>query len=91
MIRENSYAKNRELTNARLEAEKKALEKSSHEKAQEQLGKTKFQDIAEQRYQSKLASLSGNKFDVAKMQANAKQKKKEADIQRDMLFYKKWN
>ena len=90
MSKGNDFAKNRELTSARLEAEKEALDRSPRELSQQQLGKTKFQDIADQRYQSKMADLYGNKFDVNKMHEDAKKRKKGFDLQRDIIFFKKW-
>jgi len=91
MIRENNFLKNKELTQAKLDVEKKSIDQNYKGTNQEQLGKTKFQDIADQRYQNKMYELSGNKFDVNKMIENAKKKKKGFDTQRDILFYKKWN
>ena len=90
MLGDNSFLKNKELHQARLEQEKKLSDQLGHGTNQAQLGKQKFQDIADQRYQANLAQLQGNKFDVDAMMEKAKKKKKGMDIQRDITFYKKW-
>lgn len=91
MIGDNSFLKNKELTQNKLDTERKKLETRNLDTNQAQLGKTKFQDIADQRYQANLNQIQGNKFDVHAMMENAKKKKKGMDTLRDITFHKKWN
>ena len=91
MVGDNSFLKNRELKQAKLDFEKKELDKLGYGTNQAQLGRQKFQDIADQRYQANLAQLQGNKFSPEKMMENAKKKKKGMDVLKDITFYKKWN
>ncbi len=91
MIHENTFSRNRELKQAKLNAEKKSLETKNTGTNQAQLGNQKFQDIADNRYNEKLSQLQGKKFNAEEMMKNAKKEKKKMDVLRDMTFYKKWN
>ena len=90
MSRGNSFLKNKELKQAKLEAEKKKIEEKHKGTNQEQIGREKFQEIADQRFQNKIAELYGSKFDANKMMDNAKKSKKRLDAQKDIMFFKKW-
>lgn len=89
-MHENSFLKNKQLHQARLEQEKKNSETLGHDTNQQQLGKTRFQDIADERYQSKLTELRGAKVDTDSMMESAKATKRKMDVLRDMSFNKKW-
>ncbi len=89
-MHDNTFMRNRELHQARLNQEKKASEQLGHNTNQQQLGKTRFQDIADERYQSKLTSLRGAKVDTNSIMLTAKENKKKMDVLRDMSFNKKW-
>ena len=86
-MKENSYLRNKSLHQAKLEVEKKILGAGTD---QEQLGNKKFQDIADERYQSKLSNLQGKKIDVDTIQENAKKKKNSMNTLKDMTFNRKW-
>ena len=90
-MRENSFMRNREMHQARLNQEKRSSDSLGHNTNQQQLGKTRFQDIADERYQSKLNELRGDKVDTNSMMLTAKSAKKKMDVLRDMSFNKKWN
>lgn len=88
---ENSFMRNKELHQAKLRQEKQASETLGHNTNQQQLGKKRFQDIADERYQAKLTELRGTKVDADSMMYTAKENKKKMDILKDMSFNKKWN
>ena len=85
-MRENSYLRNKSMYQAKLNEEKKLGAGTN----QEQLGHKKFQDIADERYQSKLSTLRGQKVDVEAISESAKQSKEKMDTLKDLSFNKKW-
>ena len=87
---DNTFRRNRELHQARLNQEKTKADQLGHNTNQQQLGKKRFQDIADERYQSKLTELRGVKVDTNSMMLTAKENKKKMDVLRDMSFNKKW-
>lgn len=91
MIGDNSFMRAKELSQAKLNTEKKSLETRNLGTNQAQLGRVKFQDIADERYDASMAQLTGSKFDPQTMMENARKNKKGLDVKRETLFYKKWN
>ena len=91
MIGDNNYLRNKEMAQARLNAEKKSFDRKNFGTNQAQLGRVKFQDIADERYNSSMEQLTGNKFDSEAIMENAEKNKKALDAQRETFFYKKWN
>ena len=93
MGKETNFSKVKDLQRSKLDFSKKELprdKKIGEGTNQAQLGRVKFQDIADQRYQANLEQLRGNKFNADKMMENAKKHKSKLDIERDTLFYRKW-
>lgn len=86
-MKENSYLRNKSLYQAKLTEEAKKIGQNTD---QEQLGKKKFQDIADERYQSKLSSLRGQKVDVEVISERAKLRKNKMDTLKELSFNKKW-
>ena len=91
MINENAFLRNKELSQAKLNTEKKSLESRNSGTNQAQLGRVKFQDIADQRYEANIEQLSGTRFDPQTMMDNAKKNRKAIETQKETLFFKKWN
>lgn len=90
-MNDNAFRRNRELHQAKLSQEKRMSEQLGNNTNQQQLGKKRFQDIADERYQAKLTELRGTKVDTNSMMLTAKENKKKMDVLRDMSFNKKWN
>ncbi len=91
MIGDNSFMRAKELGQAKLNTEKKSLETRNLGTNQAQLGRVKFQDIADERFDANMEQLTGSRFDPQTMMDNAKKNKKSLDVQRETLFFKKWN
>lgn len=90
-MNDNVFRRNRELHQAKLSQEKRMSEQLGNNTNQQQFGKKRFQDIADERYQAKLTELRGTKVDTNSMMLTAKENKKKMDVLRDMSFNKKWN
>lgn len=91
MIGDNSFMRAKELSQAKLNTEKKSLETRNLGTNQAQLGRVKFQDIADERFDANMEQLTGTRFDPQTMMDNAKKNKKSLDVQKETLFFKKWN
>ena len=91
MIGDNSFMRTKELGQAKLNTEKKSLETRNLGTNQAQLGRVKFQDIADERFDANMEQLTGSRFNPQTMMDNAKKNKKSLDVQRETLFFKKWN
>ena len=81
----------KELSQAKLNTEKKSLESRNLGTNQAQLGRVKFQDIADKRYDASMEQLTGTRFDPQTMMDNAKKNRKARETQKETLFFKKWN
>lgn len=91
MIGDNSFMRAKELGQAKLNTEKKSLETRNLGTNQAQLGRVKFQDIADERFDANMEQLTGSRFDPQTMMDNAKKNKKSLDVQKETLFFKKWD
>ncbi len=91
MIGDNSFMRAKELSQAKLNTEKKSLETRNLGTNQAQLGRVKFQDIADERFDANMEQLTGSRFDPQTMMDNAKKNKKSLDVQKETLFFKKWD
>ena len=91
MIGDNSFMRAKELGQAKLNTEKKSLETRNLGTNQAQLGRVKFQDIADERFDANMAELTGIKFDPQTMMDNAQKNRKPIEAQKETLFFKKWN
>ncbi len=80
----NSYKKNLEMHQERLKQERKEFNN------QEQLGKKKFQDIATERYQTKMSAITGKNVNASEIQERAKARKKEMDNLKNITYNKYW-
>ena len=80
----NSYKKNLEMHQERLKQERKEFNN------QEQLGKKKFQDIATERYQTKISAITGKNVNASEIQERAKARKKEMDNLKNITYNKYW-
>ena len=89
MIGDNSFMRAKELGQAKLNTEKKSLETRNLGTNQAQLGRVKFQDIADERFDANMEQLTGSRFDPQTMMDNAKKNKKSLDVQKETLFFKK--
>ena len=91
MIGDNSFMRAKELSQAKLNTEKKSLETRNLGTNQAQLGRVKFQDIADERFDANMEQLTGSRFNPQTMMDNAKKNKKSLDVQKETLFFKKWD
>lgn len=80
----NSYKKNLEMHQERLKQERKEFNN------QEQLGKKKFQDIATERYQTKMSAITGKNVNASEIQERTKARKKEMDNLKNITYNKYW-
>ena len=91
MIGDNSFMKTKELHQAKLNTEKKSLETRNLGTNQAQLGRVKYQDIADERFDASMQALSGKRFDPQTMMDNARKNKRSLDVKKETLFFKKWD
>ena len=89
MIEDNAFLRNKELTQARLNTEKKKLESRSIEINQAKLGRIKFQDIADERYDANINQLNNCQFDTKLMLENSKMNQRILNTRKENSFYKK--
>lgn len=87
---ENNFIRNRELHQARINEEKKAVDSLDHDTNQAQIVNKKFQNITDGRYQSKLTQLRSAKVDTESNLEETKNSEKKIDVFRDISFKKKW-
>ena len=91
MIGDNSFMKTKELHQAKLNTEKKSLETRNLGTNQAQLGRVKYQDIADERFNASMQALTGKRFDPQTMMDNARKNKRSLDVKKETLFFKKWD
>ena len=91
MIGDNSFMKTKELHQAKLNTEKKSLETRNLGTNQAQLGRVKYQDIADERFDASMQALTGKRFDPQTMMDNARKNKRSLDVKKETLFLKKWD
>lgn len=91
MIGDNSFMKTKELHQAKLNTEKKSLETRNLGTNQAQLGRVKYQDIADERFDASMQALTGKRFDPQTMMDNARKNKRSLDVKKETLFFKKWD
>ena len=91
MINDNSFMRAEELSQAKLNTEKKSLELRNPGTNQAQLGRVKFQDIADARFDANIEQLTGTKFSPETMMENANKNRKSLETKKETLFFKKWN
>ncbi len=90
MIGWNNYLNNKNLKEAEKIAEERSAKRLKGTN-QEQLGRVRFQDIADERYQSKIENITGEKVDLEEQKKNALEKKESMDLERNATFLKKWD
>ena len=91
MLNNNYYLRSKKWASLQFELRRRSWDRFYKGTNQEQMGIRKFQEIADQRYLVKMAALYGKKQDIEKDMQEFLKRRTYIDIQKNWLFFRKWN